>query len=119
MIKSKKLVTYDKKQIVRIVAKELGITIPVLEKIYDAFGEAFRQLLATADKKTDVCIKLYKGINFECTYLPERDSFDYLNQTEIIANDRYKLKATITRYYKDKLLKDFPKPKRWVGNSFL
>lgn len=96
---------YTKAQIIKMVARSARIRKSLVKKIYDELENEIMTLLATADKDTDVSLRLFEGISIDSKFLPSKEKTNNLTGETIDTLEKIKAKANITRYYCDKLLK--------------
>lgn len=96
-------VTYTKKMLIKRISQECRRDEKLVRLVIDTLEEDIFEILSSADKDKDVTIRLFEGISLESTYLPYRDLKNNLTGEEIVASEKVKAKANITRYYCDKL----------------
>lgn len=96
-------VVYTKEMLIKNIAHKCRRDTRIVRLVINALEEDIFDILSSADKDKDVSIRLFEGISFESTYLPYRDKTSNLTGEKIVASERVKAKANITRYYCDKL----------------
>lgn len=104
MENEKNHVVFTKERIVKKVAAKTGRNFETIRKIYNALEESLIDMLSTADKNTDVTVKLCEGISINSEYLPEKDKLNNLTGEKIKTKEKIKCKVNVTRSYCDKLL---------------
>lgn len=97
-------VVFTKDRLIRKISAKTGKGFNYVRKVYDAFESSLMDMLSTADKDTDVTVKLCEGITISSEYLPEKDKLNNLTGKEIKTKEKIKCKASVTRSYCDKLL---------------
>lgn len=95
--------TYTKDMIIRKVSDVCGKDISTIRTIYNAIEETVANLLSSAKPDTDISIRLFEGITFDSTYIPEKTKVNNLTGKVITASSKIKPKANITRTYRNKL----------------
>ena len=75
----------------------------VIKDIYSLIEENIFNLLSSADKKQDICIKLFEGISLDCVYSPEKTKINNLTKEVSLVESKIKPKFNITRSYCEKL----------------
>lgn len=95
--------TYTKQMLIREIAKECRKDVRTVGTVYNLLEENIKRILSTADKDTDVTIRLFDGISIGSTFVPERTKLNNLTGEVITAKNKIKPKAKITRYYCDKV----------------
>lgn len=78
-------------------------TKSVVKDIYNVFEDVIFDVLSSADKKQDVCIKLFEGVTLDCKYIPESVKQNNLTGKTSLVESKIKPKFNITRYYCEKL----------------
>lgn len=96
---------YTKAQIIKMVARSARIRKSLVKKIYEELESKIMTLLATADKDSDVSLRLFEGISIDSKFLPTKVKTNNLTGETIDTLEKIKAKANVTRYYCDKLLK--------------
>ena len=78
-------------------------TKAVVKDVYNVLEDVIFDVLSSADKKQDVCIKLFEGISLDCKYIPENVKQNNLTGKTSLVESKIKPKFNITRYYCEKL----------------
>ena len=78
-------------------------TKAVVKDVYNVLEDVIFDVLSSADKKQDVCIKLFEGISLDCKYIPESVKQNNLTGKTSLVESKIKPKFNITRYYCEKL----------------
>ena len=78
-------------------------TKSVVKDVYGVLENAIFDVLSSANKNQDVCIKLFEGITLDCVYVPENTKINNLTGKMSFVESKIKPKFNITRYYCDKL----------------
>lgn len=78
-------------------------TKSVVKDIYNLFEDTIFNSLSSADKKQDVCIRLFEGVSLDGTYLPEKTKKNNLTGEMCLVESKIKPKFNITRYYCERL----------------
>lgn len=101
----KKQIKITKENLIRDIAKQNKDTISNTKDFYNALEEILFNILSSVDEKQDVCIKLFEGINIDCTFIPEKTKKNNLTGKVSIVPSKIKPKFNITRSYCEKLNK--------------
>lgn len=99
--KDKKI--YNKKILIKKIAKMTGREIRTVRTVYNAMEEVITELLASADVDTDITIRLFEGFTIDSTFIPEQIQTNNLTGKVITALSKIRLKANITRNYRNKV----------------
>lgn len=78
-------------------------TKSVVKDIYGLLENVIFKSLSSADKKQDVCIKLFEGVSLDCIYIPEQTKQNNLTRKMSLVESKIKPKFNITRSYCEKL----------------
>lgn len=78
-------------------------TKSVVKDVYNVLEDVIFDVLSSADKKQDVCIKLFEGVSLDCKYIPESVKQNNLTGKTSLVESKIKPKFNITRYYCEKL----------------
>lgn len=95
---------YTKAQIIHRLSRRVRVRRSLVEKIYNGLEEEIRSLLASADRDSDVSLRLFEGITVDSHYLEPKGKLNNLTGERITTLEKIKAKAKITRYYCEKLL---------------
>lgn len=95
---------YTKAQMIKRVARAARVRTAVVERVFDGIEREVFDALSGADADSDVSIRLFEGITFDSTYLPEMTKVNNLTGRTITTVAKIKAKASITRHYCRKLL---------------
>lgn len=99
--KNKNVVT--KEMLIKLIAKESGKDVNVVKSIYNIFEKVLTKLFAGVDENTDVSVRLFEGVSFDSSFIPQRKRHNNLTGKIIMATSKIKVKANITRNYCEKL----------------
>jgi nucleoid DNA-binding protein len=75
----------------------------VIKDVYGLLEDMIFNILSSADKKQDVCIKLFEGISLDGTYVSEKTKKNNLTGEMNLVESKIKPKFNITRSYCEKL----------------
>lgn len=75
----------------------------VIKDVYNIFENSIFEYLCNVNKKQDIRIKLFEGINLDGTYIPEKMKTNNLTGQTNLVSSKIKPKFNITRSYCDKL----------------
>lgn len=78
-------------------------TKSVVKDVYNVLEDVIFNVLSSADKKQDVCIKLFEGVSLDCKYVPESVKKNNLTREISLVESKIKPKFNVTRYYCEKL----------------
>jgi hypothetical protein len=78
-------------------------TKSVIKYVYNALEDIIFDTLCSADKKQDVCIRLFEGISLDGKYVSEKTKKNNLTGQVSFVESKIKPKFNITRSYCDKL----------------
>ena len=78
-------------------------TKSVIKYVYNALENIIFDTLCSADKKQDVCIRLFEGISLDGKYISEKTKKNNLTGQIGFVESKIKPKFNITRSYCDKL----------------
>lgn len=78
-------------------------TKSVVKDVYNLFEDTIFNSLSSADKKQDVCIRLFEGVSLDGTYVPEKTKKNNLTGEMCFVESKIKPKFNITRYYCERL----------------
>lgn len=78
-------------------------TKSVIKSVYGLLEEIIFNYLSSADKKQDVCIRLFEGISVDGTYVSEKTKKNNLTGEVGLVESKIKPKFNITRSYCEKL----------------
>ena len=78
-------------------------TKSVVKDVYNVLEDVIFGVLSSADKKQDICIKLFEGVSLDCKYIPESVKQNNLTGKASLVESKIKPKFNITRYYCEKL----------------
>lgn len=95
---------YTKSDIVEIVANDCNKSIAEVRDILSTFENTVAKKLATADLNTDVCVKVFEGVTIDGVFVPEKQKMNNLTGKIITTKNKIKLKANITRNYRNKII---------------
>lgn len=95
--------TYTKEMIIRKIYETSGKDIGTIRIIYNTLEEIVANLLSSAKDDTDISIRLFEGITFDSTYVPEKIKLNNLTGKVITASSKIKPKVNVTRTYRNKL----------------
>lgn len=101
--KKKNKITYTKDKIIKNIAKELNEDVDIVRNIYNSLEENIAKMLSSATADTDVSVRLFEGISIDGVFVPEHLKTNNLTGENIVAKEKIKPKANITRYYRDKV----------------
>lgn len=99
--KENMVLTRDK--MIKKIAAKTGRNVETIRKFYNALEETLFETLSSANKDTDVTVKLCEGIMIDSKFIPEEDRFNNLVGKIIKTKEKIKCKATVTRTYSEKL----------------
>lgn len=100
---TKYITTYTRAKMIDDVARSCRTRLSLVEKIYDEIETHLFELLSSAKDNEDVAVNLFEGISLKSTYLPEREKINNITGEKIMARKAIKVKADISRVYKDKV----------------
>lgn len=75
----------------------------VIKDVYGLLEDMIFNILSSADKKQDVCIRLFEGISLDGTYVSEKTKKNNLTGEVNFVESKIKPKFNITRSYCEKL----------------
>ena len=75
----------------------------VIKDVYGLLEDMIFNILSSADKKQDVCIRLFEGISLDGTYVSEKTKKNNLTREINLVESKIKPKFNITRSYCEKL----------------
>lgn len=75
----------------------------VIKDVYGLLEDMIFNILSSADKKQDVCIRLFEGISLDGTYVSEKTKKNNLTGETNLVESKIKPKFNITRSYCEKL----------------
>lgn len=75
----------------------------VIKDVYGLLEDMIFNILSSADKKQDVCIRLFEGISLDGTYVSEKTKKNNLTGEMNLVESKIKPKFNITRSYCEKL----------------
>ena len=75
----------------------------VIKDVYGLLEDMIFNILSSADKKQDVCIRLFEGISLDGTYVSEKTKKNNLTGEINLVESKIKPKFNITRSYCEKL----------------
>jgi len=78
-------------------------TKAVIKDVYSTLENVIFDYLSSANKKQDVCIKLFEGISLDGKYIPEKTKKNNLTGEIHTVESKIKPKFNITRSYCEKL----------------
>lgn len=78
-------------------------TKSVVKDVYGLLENVIFKSLSSADKRQDVCIRLFEGVSLDCVYIPEKTKKNNLTGEFGLVESKIKPKFNITRYYCEKL----------------
>ena len=78
-------------------------TKSVVKDVYSLLENVIFKSLSSADKRQDVCIRLFEGVSLDCVYIPEKTKKNNLTGEFGLVESKIKPKFNITRYYCEKL----------------
>ena len=102
-VNGKKQIVCTKEKMIRRIAKEFNGDIDTVKAVYNLLERNIAEVLSSADKKTDVSIRLFEGISIDSTFIPEKEKINNLTGELLVTKKKIKPKANITRYYCDKI----------------
>lgn len=93
--------TVSKKKLIKSI--KASHTKSVVRDVYNSLEDSIFDLLSSVDKKQDVNIRLFEGINLDGKYVQEKIKKNNLTGEEHFVQSKIKPKFNITRYYCEKL----------------
>lgn len=96
-------VTYTKAELIQMIAKDSRIRISTVQTVYEKMVDEIESILSTVDDNKDVTIRLFDGISIDGTLKPETEKMNNLTGEVITTKRQVKVKANVTRSYKDKI----------------
>lgn len=96
-------ITYTKGNLIDSISRECNQDKHVVKMVYDKLEELVSRRLSCASEDADVVIRLFEGITFSSTFVPEQVKVNNLTGSEITASSKIRPKANITRNYKEKI----------------
>ena len=105
MSDSKNVVTkiVTKKEVIKSLAKDFDISVGLVGSIYNRLEDRIQMILASADDKTNVEIRLFNGVKLESKFIHQREKLDNLTGKMKIYDSKIKAKATFARRYIENL----------------
>ena len=101
--KEKKNAVYTKDDMIKNISKKCRISYYTVRNIYNTLEEDIANILSSANKKTDVTIRLFEGISLNSTYVPEEVRQNNLTGETITSMSKIRPKANITRSYRERI----------------
>ena len=99
----KEKITFTKEMLIKKVAEVSNKSGNTVRSVYNTFEKTIADLLASADKDTDITLRLFEGITLNSTFIPEKSKLNNLTGEVITTTSKIKPKANITRNYGEKL----------------
>lgn len=95
---------FTREDIIKQVAKDSYTSQATVRSILDSLEQRiFDNLSLTSEEYPNIIIRLFEGINFETTFVPEKLMKNNLTGKDIKAKSKIKLKVNVSRTYGEKL----------------
>ncbi|MGN1342037.1 MAG: HU family DNA-binding protein [Bacilli bacterium] len=102
-MENEKKVKITKESIIRNIAANSSYTIADVTYFYNALEDFVFDTIHSVDENKDVCIKLFKGINIDGEFIPEKEKKNNLTGKVNLVPAHIKAKCNVTRSYSEKL----------------
>ena len=95
--------TINKEQVIKEIAKREGIPLSTVQSLYLTLENYIFEMLSSATPTEDVDLKLFNGININCSHKKEKEMKHPETGEAFRTEDKIWAKPKITRYYNRKL----------------
>ena len=89
--------------LIRDIARQTRRNFDTVSEIYNTLEHIVEQHLSSANIKTDISIRLFKGLSIDSQFVPEETQVNNLTGKLNTSTSKIRPKAVITRYYREKL----------------
>lgn len=101
--KTKRIIT--KNMLVEDIAESTGYDQDIVSSIYKGLEDAVFRVLSSADRRTDMSIKLFEGVALNSEFMPSKKKINNLTGEMIKTLPKIRARAHITESYGKKLTK--------------
>lgn len=92
-----------KDMLVNKVSKQSGLDSAIVKEVFSCLESTIFDCLTQTNSSTDVHVKLFDGISFQCKYIPESTVPHPESREPIVVKPKIWTRAKITRNYNRKL----------------